>query len=373
MNKFNLSNNIIRLRHEKKLTQEALADFIGVTKASVSKWENAQSMPDILLLPQLASFFGVTIDELLGYEAQLSSEQIRRFYEELSGDFAALPFQEALEKVRVLAHRYYSCYPFLLQLAVLCLNHFMLAEAKETQRQILQEAILWCDRILENCSDVGVCSDAVSLKAGLSLQLGRAAEAIALLEPVSDLKRISRQNGSMLIQAYQAAGEMGKAKNYVQIEQYLSLLSLVGDALLLLSLYPDHLPRCEEVIQRAKGVMGLYQLEQLHPNLAAQFHYQSALVYVANQKQKEALEALGHFERCVSRLLGAEEAKLHGDRYFDLLDSWIECLPLGNMAPRDKSFIIQNAQAALSHPAFASLRERREFQKIACKLEEGGK
>ena len=36
MNKLNLSDNIIRLRHEKKLTQEELADFIGVTKGSVS-------------------------------------------------------------------------------------------------------------------------------------------------------------------------------------------------------------------------------------------------------------------------------------------------------------------------------------------------
>ena len=78
MDVLNLSENIIRLRHARKLTQEELADFIGVTKASVSKWENAQSMPDILLLPQLAAFFGVTIDELMGYEAQLSSEQIRQ-------------------------------------------------------------------------------------------------------------------------------------------------------------------------------------------------------------------------------------------------------------------------------------------------------
>ena len=64
MNALNLVENIIRLRHDKKITQEQLADFVGVTKASVSKWETKQSMPDILLLPRLASFFDVTIDEL---------------------------------------------------------------------------------------------------------------------------------------------------------------------------------------------------------------------------------------------------------------------------------------------------------------------
>ena len=60
MNALNLAEKIIRLRHDKKITQEQLADFVGVTKASVSKWETKQSLPDILLLPQLAAFFDVT-------------------------------------------------------------------------------------------------------------------------------------------------------------------------------------------------------------------------------------------------------------------------------------------------------------------------
>ena len=66
MNQVNLAGNLIRLRHEKNVTQEQLADFLGITKASVSKWENQQSVPDILLLPRLAVFFDVTIDTLIG-------------------------------------------------------------------------------------------------------------------------------------------------------------------------------------------------------------------------------------------------------------------------------------------------------------------
>ena len=98
MDKLNLSENIIRLRHEKKLTQEELADFMGVTKASVSKWEKGIHMPDLMLLPQLATYFDVTVDELIGYEAQLSAEQIRRLYGELTKDFSCLPLADVLEK-----------------------------------------------------------------------------------------------------------------------------------------------------------------------------------------------------------------------------------------------------------------------------------
>lgn len=368
MNKLNLSDNIIRLRHEKKLTQEELADFMGVTKASVCKWEKAQSTPDLLLLPQLAAFFDVTVDELIGYEAQLSSEQIRRHYAELSKGFASLPFADVLGRVRSLAHRYYACYPLLLQLGILYLNHYMLAETQGERRELLQEAVGWCGRILENCKDVGVCSDALALKAGLELQLGRAAEAIEALEPATDPSRLAGQNGTLLIQAYQMAGEGEKAKSYAQVKHYLDLLNLVGDATADLSLHGDDLGRCEETVRRVRGIMGLYQLEALHPNQAAIFHYQSAVVYAGNGKTAEAMEALLRFESCVEQLLGAGQIELHGDGYFDLLDRWIERLPLGSMPPRDGSFIRKSLKGSMAHPVFGCLKDDAGFQRMVLRL-----
>ena len=50
------------------LTQEALAQKLGVTNQAVSKWESGQSCPDIALLPALADIFGITLDELFGRE-----------------------------------------------------------------------------------------------------------------------------------------------------------------------------------------------------------------------------------------------------------------------------------------------------------------
>lgn len=44
MNHFMIADNLVRLRHAKKITQEQLATFVGVTKASVSKWETGDSL-----------------------------------------------------------------------------------------------------------------------------------------------------------------------------------------------------------------------------------------------------------------------------------------------------------------------------------------
>ncbi len=67
MNDFRLNEQIAFLRRSKGITQEELARALGVTNQSVSKWESAQCCPDIMLLPDIAAFFGVTIDQLMGY------------------------------------------------------------------------------------------------------------------------------------------------------------------------------------------------------------------------------------------------------------------------------------------------------------------
>ena len=62
-----LGNKIRQLRHRDGRTQEALAEALGVTPQAVSRWEANGSYPDMNLIPSIANYFGVTIDELFGY------------------------------------------------------------------------------------------------------------------------------------------------------------------------------------------------------------------------------------------------------------------------------------------------------------------
>ena len=65
-----LGKRIIEHRKALGLTQDQLAEKLGVTAQAVSKWENDQSCPDITMLPKLAEIFGTTTDALLGRQAQ---------------------------------------------------------------------------------------------------------------------------------------------------------------------------------------------------------------------------------------------------------------------------------------------------------------
>lgn len=69
-----IGNRISQFRKEKGITQEEMAEKLGVTPQAVSKWENDISYPDILLLPQIAKMLGVTVDELLSGESKKETD-----------------------------------------------------------------------------------------------------------------------------------------------------------------------------------------------------------------------------------------------------------------------------------------------------------
>lgn len=71
-----IGKRIALLRKEKGLTQEELANHMGVSPQAVSKWENDQTCPDISALPKLARLLGVTVDELLEGKTETTAVRV---------------------------------------------------------------------------------------------------------------------------------------------------------------------------------------------------------------------------------------------------------------------------------------------------------
>lgn len=82
-----IGNRIAKYRKQKNLTQEALAEQLGVSSQAVSKWETDVSCPDISLLPKLCGVLGITTDELLtgkSEEVRLVPVEQRKSLDELT-------------------------------------------------------------------------------------------------------------------------------------------------------------------------------------------------------------------------------------------------------------------------------------------------
>jgi len=74
-----IGNRIKMLRKKSGLTQEQLAESVGISFQAISKWENNISLPDISLVPRLAQIFGVTTDEIFAYNLKEVEDEIERY------------------------------------------------------------------------------------------------------------------------------------------------------------------------------------------------------------------------------------------------------------------------------------------------------
>ncbi len=80
MSNLKIGEKIKAKRRERDLTQEELANMLGITKAAVSKWENSESFPDITILPKIAQLFHITMDELFDYTLEYKPVKIVNKY-----------------------------------------------------------------------------------------------------------------------------------------------------------------------------------------------------------------------------------------------------------------------------------------------------
>ena len=84
-----LSENIKNLRKRAVMTQEQLADKLGVTRQTVSKWKNNMSVPDADILSEMADVFDVSVSELLGYGVDNgSTKDYAKILASLDGELA---------------------------------------------------------------------------------------------------------------------------------------------------------------------------------------------------------------------------------------------------------------------------------------------
>ncbi len=110
---------IRKYRKEQNMTQEEMAIRLGVTAPAVNKWESGNSMPDILLLAPIARLLGISLDTLLSFHDELTTEQINNFIYKADEQLKNRTYEEAFQWSKKIIEQYPNCEELLLQLAIL--------------------------------------------------------------------------------------------------------------------------------------------------------------------------------------------------------------------------------------------------------------
>lgn len=179
----NIGMNIKRLRLAKGLTQEQLAELLTISTAAVSKWEAKNTYPDITMLFPLAEIFGVTVDELLGYDEAKAKADVDKILAEYQRLYVEGRFAEGKELIVNARKKYPHDYRIM--------NKYMWdvagGSAGNDSKTLLKnkdELTQLCDCILEGCTQDNLRAEAINMKAKL---LHAAGDTEAALEILSKL------------------------------------------------------------------------------------------------------------------------------------------------------------------------------------------
>ena len=136
--------NLKTLRRQKNLTQEKLAEFLGISFQTVSKWERGDTYPDITMLPEIAGFFKVSVDELLGVNRAENEKEI----EEKIKEYDNLTDSKLMEKIiKDLKAKYPNDFRVLIRYLA-CLVRF-----ENDLTSVYSEVISIYNNIQENCTN----------------------------------------------------------------------------------------------------------------------------------------------------------------------------------------------------------------------------
>lgn len=345
----NIGKRIKELRKKNDLTQEKLADFLGVTYKAVSKWECGITVPDLSLIVPLAKLLHVSTDELLGVDN--SADDARRA--EIEAAYKKTWETGDMDERYRISQAAVSEYPgdmmYMDWLAWITAMRSFSYEDNETYRSEQEKAIKMFRCVIENATDERVKASAIQgIVQYLSIR-GRNEEALKYAETYPDNYPLSREEVMLTC----LSGEAEKILSQKLLNRWLTdIVNLVGEC------SPEACIAQEQIIN-ALIPDGNY----LYYNCFLSDSYTSrARMYVARQEFEKAVEAL----QTARKYAIAYDEFMKNNTTYHFTSPFLNSVEYNtaDICRSGSTTRLEDFYAALSRSAFDSIRDREDFNNL---------
>jgi len=274
-----------------------------------------------------------------------------------------------MDEYEQMTKEYYSCFPFLLTMVQLLLNHYTLTDTEENKKALLQKCVFLCKRVKDGSDVVDEIRQANSMEAIAEMFRSNFTRVIDLLD--STIVPSSGED-ELLIQAYMSIGNAEKAEKTCQVNLYLKVISILSLLSINASMHMSEPVMFETIYQQGRQIIKLFDLKNMVCNPVAAIHLVAAQSYIMQQDNKKALDAL---EEYVDTVCGyTYPLTIRGNSYFDYIDEWIEeNIPLGSIIPRDENAVKKSFIDVLYNPIFESIKGDEKYKLLMSRLEQSMK
>ncbi len=353
----NIGSVIQKLRKVKGLTQEQVADAIGISKAAVSKWESGNTYPDITLLGPLARLLDTNINELLEFNSKLTEKEVNNItgiceQEFLKGDyFAAYEYcEKELKK-----------YPNVAELKLIIASLYwrytiLLRDDEEVSKSMIKRACEVLEEASES-SNTDVREASFQILATLYIMMEDYDSALKTAERLNP-----KANDTMFLLAtiYSNKGEDDASKKLYQ-QLLLQNIQTATMVLQSLSRFAEKKSNMEDAEFYLETIIKLDTLFEVQDDGEA-CALQMAELYARNHNEDKAIEMLKRYVNFVHSIIEDGSKGLSSSRFFNNMEF---------KSSRDETseFLKQHlAEAIINTPAFDTLKENLEFQGIVEEL-----
>lgn len=355
---------IKRLRAEKHITQDTLATAMGVTPQAISRWESEGGYPDIELLPALADFFSVSIDELLGYRSSEREQELASIKQELERLAEVGSVDQRIAYARGAFARYPNDYEIRDHLAVAL--YFSWEETRDEALFGEIEGLL--KTIVEECRDEDTRYDAIGTLILLYKETGqrdKASELIRLLTPMKYCREFTLSWG---------IGD-GNTETYIQdeIDKLTDRLGTAISSYVLSEDLPNDPSTWDKKIQMLTLSNRLY--EMIYGDNLMFYHVRLSrnhwLISTYQISQGKLLDTLGSLERMCDHAVKYDMsfATDHGKHYTSILtDKLIYPEPGKDFHELTEHTNCYYMLDRLAHPRYDGIREEPRFVAVMERL-----
>ncbi len=178
-----IGTTIKKLRRERDMTQEQLAEYLGITANSVSQWECDRTAPDISVLPALANIFEVTTDSLLGVDVTKKTKKIDSFIAEAWEKCSSGDKEAALLRAKEGLKEFPNSFKLMLAAATFLFQRAFQQDCTDDEQiSFCTEAAAYIDSIISSCMDMDTRAKAIELACSVFPKVGRYDEAVSLAD-----------------------------------------------------------------------------------------------------------------------------------------------------------------------------------------------
>lgn len=352
-----VGKKIRALRKKQNITQEKLAEYLGISFQAVSRWEHGTAYPDITLLPRIANFFGISMDCLFGMDSIDNSEEQAELQQKYEKLIAQNDTKNAIVLMKKALLNYPRDYRFMLNLSS------AIREEVKTSLQIDQIAlaIQLCERILEDCTNTDIRYGAIQQLCYLYRFCHESEKAKDLIDKLPSTPICK----DILLENILNGDELGKQLD-TNLDHFMFYiwLKLQKTPTLKGNLNTD------ERIRAQKAAIQLYKLVYYDgqygwfSNRLASNYIELSKIYAENSDQEKTLENLSHAIYYAKEYQRSFTTEITTDSIFRYNPS----ISATYVNDKEKDSLLREIEKLIRTDAFCFLQPYEEFQKLKAEL-----